>query len=39
MNFPGTKVSPEKEPDYRGYPLAADATGYGVWFYGILPSV
>jgi ABC-2 type transport system permease protein len=34
----GTKVRPEKEPDYRGYPLVADATGYGVWFYGILPA-
>ena len=34
----GTKVTPEKEPDYRGYPLVADATGYGVWFYGILPA-
>ena len=33
-----TKVRPEKEPDYRGYPLVADATGYGVWFYGILPA-
>ena len=33
-----TKVTPEKEPDYRGYPLVADATGYGVWFYGILPA-
>jgi ABC-2 type transport system permease protein len=33
----GTKVRPEKEPDYRGYPLVADATGYAVWFYGILP--
>ncbi len=34
----GTKVRPEKEPDYRGYPLVADATGYAVWFYGILPA-
>jgi ABC-2 type transport system permease protein len=34
----GTKVSPEKEPDYRGYPLVADAAGYAVWFYGILPA-
>ncbi len=33
----GTKVTPEKDPDYRGYPLVADATGYAVWFYGILP--
>jgi len=33
-----TKVRPEKEPDYRGYPLVGDATGYGVWFYGILPA-
>lgn len=34
----GTKVKPEKEPDYRGYPLVADATGYAAWFYGILPA-
>jgi ABC-2 type transport system permease protein len=34
----GTKVRSEKEPDYRGYPLVADATGYSVWFYGILPA-
>jgi ABC-2 type transport system permease protein len=34
----GTKVRPEKESDYRGYPLVADATGYAVWFYGILPA-
>jgi ABC-2 type transport system permease protein len=33
----GTEVKSEKEPDYRGYPLVADAAGYGVWFYGILP--
>src|SRR5215813_3428874 len=33
----GTEVKPEKEPDYRGYPVVADAAGYGVWFYGILP--
>jgi ABC-2 type transport system permease protein len=33
----GVTVKPEKEPDYRGYPLVADAVGYGVWFYGILP--
>ena len=35
----GTEVKPEKEPDYRGYPLVADAAGYGVWFYGILPAL
>ena len=34
----GTTVTAEKEPDYRGYPLVADATGYAVWFYGILPA-
>jgi ABC-2 type transport system permease protein len=34
----GTSVTPAKEPDYRGYPLIADAAGYGVWFYGILPA-
>jgi hypothetical protein len=34
----GTSVTPAKEPDYRGYPLMADASGYGVWFYGILPA-
>jgi hypothetical protein len=33
----GTEVKPEKESDYRGYPVVADAAGYGVWFYGILP--
>lgn len=35
----GTKVKPEREPDYHGYPLVADATGYAAWFYGILPSL
>jgi len=35
----GTEVKPEKESDYRGYPVVADAAGYGVWFYGILPSL
>src|SRR5262245_30017521 len=35
----GTTVTPAKEPDYRGYPLVADATGYAVWFYGIVPSL
>src|SRR5262249_33315594 len=35
----GTEVKPEKEPDYRGYPVVADAAGYGVWFYGILPAL
>jgi hypothetical protein len=33
----GTEAKPEKESDYRGYPVVADAAGYGVWFYGILP--
>ena len=32
-------MKPEKEPDYRGYPLVADATGYAVWFYGFLPAI
>jgi hypothetical protein len=35
----GSTVTPEKEPDYRGYPLVADAAGYAVWFYGILPAL
>ena len=35
----GTEVKPEKEPDYRGYPVVADAAGYGVWFYAILPAL
>ena len=35
----GIEVKPQKEPDYRGYPLVADATGYAVWFYGILPGL
>ena len=35
----GSTVTPEKEPDYRGYPVVADAAGYGVWFYGILPAL
>jgi ABC-2 type transport system permease protein len=35
----GTEVKPAKEPDYRGYPLVADATEYAVWFYGILPGL
>ncbi|MBI3391906.1 MAG: ABC transporter permease [Nitrospirae bacterium] len=33
----GITVSPAPLPDYRGYPLVADATPAGLWFYAVLP--
>jgi hypothetical protein len=33
----GIEVAAEPVPAYRGYPLVADATGYGWWFYILLP--
>lgn len=33
----GIEVIPAPVPEYRGYPLVADATSAGLWFYVVLP--
>src|SRR5262249_3423404 len=33
----GATAKPERELDYRGYPLVTNAAGYSAWFYAILP--
>lgn len=35
----GQTVSPDPVPDYPGYPLVADASALGIWFYVLLPAL
>jgi ABC-2 type transport system permease protein len=35
----GQTVSPDPVAEYSGYPLSTDASGAGIWFYGLLPAL
>ena len=38
-NLAGQTVTPDPVPEYSGYPLVADPSSFGIWFYGVLPAL
>ena len=38
-NLAGQTVTPDPVMEYSGYPLVADPSSFGIWFYGVLPAL